>query len=180
MTKYLSSSAKLLIGYTCFVFCSSSLAAEKRQLDSHEHGVSTLKIAIEKNIFEMELKSPADDIVGFEHAPENEKQKSQINKALAIFKDKKGIFMPSPAASCKITGHSAEFETDASSGHAGFHVKWQMSCSHPEKITTLATSFFKSFPKAEEIEVEIISGAGQKAIEWENTNNQIKLPVSAQ
>jgi len=180
VTKYLSSSAKLLIGYTCFVFCSSSLAAEKRQLDSHEHGVSTLKIAIEKNIFEMELESPADDIVGFEHAPENEKQKSQIDKALAIFKDKKGIFIPSPAASCKITDHSAEFETNASSGHAGFHVKWQMSCSHPEKITTLATSIFKSFPKTKEIEVEIISGAGQKAIEWENTINQIKLPVSAQ
>ena len=180
MTKNLSSSAILLIGYTCIVFCSRSLAAEKRQLDSHEHGVSTLKIALEKNIFEMELESPADDIVGVEHAPENEKQKSQINKALAIFKDKKSMFMPSPAASCKITGHSAEFEIDDPAGHAGFHVKWQMSCSHPEKIATLATSFFKSFPKAEEIEVEIISVVGQKAIEWENTNNQIKLPVSAQ
>ena len=73
---------------------------EKRQLDSHEHGVSVLKIAAEKNMIEMELESPADDIVGFEHAPENEKQKSQINKALAIFKNKEGVFMPSPAASC--------------------------------------------------------------------------------
>ena len=107
---------------------------EKRQLDSHEHGVSVLKIAAEKNMIEMELESPADDIVGFEHAPENEKQKSQINKALAIFKDKKGVFMPTPAAGCKITGHSAEFESDPSSGHAGFHVKWKMSCSNPGKI----------------------------------------------
>ena len=104
---------------------------EKRQLDSHEHGVSVLKIAAEKNMIEMELESPADDIVGFEHAPENEKQKSQINKALAIFKDNKGIFMPTPAAGCKIIGHSAEFESDPSSGHAGFHVKWKMSCSNP-------------------------------------------------
>ena len=42
---------------------------EKRQLDSHEHGVSTLKIAIEGKELNMELESPANDIIGFEHAP---------------------------------------------------------------------------------------------------------------
>ena len=151
---------------------------QKRQLDSHEHGVSVLKIAAEKNMIEMELESPANDIVGFEHAPENEKQKSQINKALAIFKDKKGVFMPTPAAGCKITGHSAEFESDPSSGHAGFHVKWKMSCSNPSKIKNLSTSFFKSFRKAEEIEVEVVSDAGQKEIEWEKDQNKIKLRLS--
>ena len=129
-------------------------------------------------MIEMELESPADDIVGFEHAPENEKQKSQINKALAIFKDKKGVFMPTPAAGCKITGHSAEFESDPSSGHAGFHVRWEMSCSNPSKIKNLSTSFFKSFPKAEEIEVEVVSEAGQKEIEWEKDQNKIQLTLS--
>jgi len=151
---------------------------EKRQLDSHEHGVSVLKIAAEKHMIEMELESPADDIVGFEHAPENEKQQSQIKKALAIFKDKKGVFMLTSAAGCKITSQSAEFESDPSSGHAGFHVKWKMSCSNPSKVRNLSTSFFKSFPKAEEIEVEVVSDAGQKEIEWEKDQNKIKLTLS--
>ena len=105
-------------------------------------------------------------------------EKSQINKALAIFKDKKGVFMPTPAAGCKITGHSAEFESDPSSGHAGFHIKWKLSCSNPSKIKNLSTSFFKSFPKAEEIEVEVVSDAGQKEIEWEKDQNKIQLTLS--
>ena len=36
----------------------------------------------------------------------------------------------------------------------------------------------KKFPKAEEIEVEIISESGQKAIEWESDMKKIKLPTS--
>ena len=54
----------------------SEHAGEKRQLDSHQHGVSTLKIALEGQNMQLELESPANDIVGFEHAPENNKQKA--------------------------------------------------------------------------------------------------------
>ena len=61
----------------CISFCYgvfSSYASEnheheKRQLDSHEHGVSTLKIALEGQSIQMKLESPANDIVGFEHFP---------------------------------------------------------------------------------------------------------------
>jgi len=34
------------------------------------------------------------------------------------------------------------------------------------------------FPKAKEIEVEIISESGQKAMEWESGTKKIKLPTS--
>ena len=151
---------------------------KKRQLDSHEHGVSVLKIASEKNMIEMELESPADDIVGFEHAPENAQQKEKISKALAIFKDMAGIFYPNQEAQCKVTKNAAEFEVDAASGHAGFHIKWHLTCANLSRIKTLSTSFFKLFPKAEEIEVEVASDAGQREIEWDSDQNKIKLTLS--
>ena len=52
---------------------------EKRQLGSHEHGVSTLQIALEGQYIQMELESPANDIIGFEHLPKNNKQKALFN-----------------------------------------------------------------------------------------------------
>ena len=147
---------------------------EKRQLESHEHGVSTLKIAFENQSLEMELESPANDIVGFEHAPENKSQKSAIEKALSLLKSKPGIFRTPPTANCKINNVSGEFEVEKD--HAGFHVIWKIKCLNPEKLKYLETTFFQNFSKAQEIEVEIISASGQKAIEWGNKTKQIKLP----
>ena len=161
-----------------FIFGKCLEASEKRQLDSHEHGVSTLKIALEGQNLQMELESPANDIVGFEHAPENIKQEDDVKRALTLFQNSSGIFMPSPEANCKIKDNSAEFEIEKGEGetHAGFHVTWKATCLNPNQLTSLKTTFFKLFPKAEEIEVEVISASGQKAIEWENDMKKINLP----
>ena len=158
----------------------SEHADEKRQLESHEHGVSTLKIAIEGQNVQMELESPANDIVGFEHAPENDKQKAAIESALIQLRNATGVFTPSTEANCIIKENSAEFEIEEghSETHSGFHVTWKMTCSNPKQLTSLETSFFKLFPKAKEIEVEMISASGQKAIEWESDMKKIKLPTS--
>ena len=97
---------------------------EKRQLERHEHGVSTLKIALEDQTLEMELEAPANDIVGFEHAPENKSQKAAIAKALSFLKSKPGVFKPSSAANCRIEDVSGEFEVEKN--HAGFHIIWKI------------------------------------------------------
>ena len=168
---------------SCCLSISSSQASEKhekehghekRQLESHEHGVSTLKIALEGQILEMELESPANDIVGFEHAPENESQKAAIAKALSLLKSKPGVFRAPSTANCKIEDVSGKFEVEKD--HAGFHITWRIKCLNPKEIKNLKTTFFQKFPKAEEIEVEVISASGQKAIEWENDAKKIKLP----
>jgi hypothetical protein len=162
------------IGVCMFGACLGH-ASEKRQLDSHEHGVSTLKIALEGQILQMELEAPANDIVGFEHAPENESQKAAIERALSLLKTKSGIFNTPATAKCKITDVSGEFEVEKN--HAGFHVSWKIKCLNPKQIKNLETTFFQIFPKAEEIEVEVISASGQKAIEWRNDKTKIKLPA---
>ena len=158
----------------------SDHAGEKRQLDSHEHGVSTLKIAIEGQNVQMELESPGNDIVGFEHAPENDNQKADVESALSQLKNEAGFFIPSSEANCKIKENSAEFEIEEgdSETHSAFHVIWKMKCSNPSQFTNLETTFFQLFPKAKEIEVEIISESGQKAMEWESDTKKIKLPTS--
>jgi hypothetical protein len=148
---------------------------EKRQLESHEHGVSTLKIALEGQSLEMQLESPANDIVGFEHAPENKIQKTAVARALTLLKSKSGIFKTPSAANCRIDNVSGDFEVEKD--HAGFHIIWKIICLSPKQLNNLETTFFQKFPKAKEIEVEVISASGQKAIEWENDVKMIKLPA---
>jgi G3E family GTPase len=61
-----------------------SMSAEK-----HVHGEAELFIAIEDNQVLLEFQSPADNIIGFEHAPATELQFSQLENSLKKLKDHK-------------------------------------------------------------------------------------------
>ena len=109
-----------------------------------------------------------------------DKQKADIENALSLLQKATGVFIPSSEAECITNEYSAEFEIEEghSETHSGFHVIWKMKCSNPSQFTNLETTFFQLFPKAKEIEVEIISESGQKAMEWESDTKKIKLPTS--
>ncbi|MCF7994732.1 MAG: DUF2796 domain-containing protein, partial [Chromatiaceae bacterium] len=59
---------------------SSSLAHNEdehyRQQGAHVHGVGQLNVAVDGSALLVELISPAMDLVGFEHAPRNEAQRT--------------------------------------------------------------------------------------------------------
>ncbi len=49
----------------------------------HEHGAANLEISVSGNTVQVDLTIPAADVVGFEHAPENERQRSFIEETIA-------------------------------------------------------------------------------------------------
>lgn len=149
-----------------------SLASE-RGLSSHEHGVSKLQIAQEGSKLVMELEAPGDDLVGFEHEPKNDAQKKAVKDALAVLNDPAKLFAVSADAGCTVSDVDAEFETEGD--HAGFHVKWSMTCENVGKAAAMNIGFFEAFPKAEEIEVEAIGGKGQTAKEVEPDKTALDL-----
>jgi len=152
---------------------SAPLQASERQLDAHEHGVSTLKLAQENQTFLFELEAPGNDIVGFEHAPENDAQRADVKSALSQFAKPESMFVLPAEAECVASKQHAEFETEED--HAGFHVTWTMTCKNPSKARSMTTNFFDMFDRAEEIEVEAIGNAGQTAIEVEKDQSSIDL-----
>ena len=61
----------------------SPVAAQtERDLDSHEHGAAALNIAIENGSVFIELDTPWNNLVGFEHAPGNDEQHALVDEAL--------------------------------------------------------------------------------------------------
>lgn len=50
--------------------------------DKHVHGEAELFIAIEGNQVLLEFESPADNIIGFEHAPKTQLQQKQLESSL--------------------------------------------------------------------------------------------------
>ena len=76
---YLAVSAALL--FTASALASDADKKEHRQHGAHEHGSAKLTIVSEGKELLIELDSPAANILGFEHAPENDQQKALIVQA---------------------------------------------------------------------------------------------------
>ena len=152
---------------------SSTGWSSDRKLDSHEHGVSTLKMAQEGNTVTMELEAPGDDIVGFEYEPKSEAEKASVEAALAKLRKPEMLFSMPSSARCSVAKSDAEFET--SKDHAGFHVKWSLTCKSIAAANSLKVGFFDAFPSAKEVEVEAVGAAGQMAAEVEKGTTSVDL-----
>ena len=67
-------------------------AQTERELDSHEHGHATLNIAFDGSNAFVELESPWNNLVGFEHAPSTDEQHALVDEALALLNQPNDVF----------------------------------------------------------------------------------------
>ena len=89
-----------------------AMAEESRQLDAHEHGVGQLDIAFEGQQIAIELHAPGADIVGFEYAAENAKDRAAVDAAVATLARPLDLFILPEAAGCSVVQASAELEIE--------------------------------------------------------------------
>ena len=155
-----------------------ALAAEGEH-KPHVHGESKLRLAVEGSILEIELESPAHDIVGFEHMPKTAAQRDAVKRAVAALGNGEALFRLSPGAGCKL--REAEVETPlAEAGehgheehkegehadeevHSEFHAHYRFRCAEPGRLEAAEVMLFESFPRMEEIELGAVLPGGQRA-----------------
>ncbi|KOO16977.1 zinc-binding protein, partial [Vibrio xuii] len=108
----------IALGITLAV--SSFAQAEEgfRQHSAHVHGVVEFNIAQDANELLMEITAPGADVVGFEHAPQTDEQKHQLEAAVTQLKDANSIFTLAASAGCKIE-HKSVTHTLGEDSHKG-------------------------------------------------------------
>jgi len=79
--------AALSAGFSCAV-----VAQTERDLESHEHGHALLNVAIDSELLFVELDTPWNNLVGFEHKPGNSEEQSLVDTALADLKEPGKLF----------------------------------------------------------------------------------------
>lgn len=87
---------------------------EHREMDAHVHGVSTLELAVENGLVEMNLTSPGMDIVGFEYEASTDADKDAVEAAIRVMLTPENIVTLSDDAECRLTEVLAHL-------HAGDH-----------------------------------------------------------
>ncbi|PWE45990.1 DUF2796 domain-containing protein [Pseudomonas prosekii] len=158
---------------------------EHGSLSAHEHGVGRLNAALDGQTLELELESPAMNLVGFEHAATTDADKAKVAAARAKLENPLVLFNLPKAAGCKVATQELESplfgdKPDADDdhdeadkdGHEHHHehseiqAHYQFSCSAPGALKTLdLANIFNTFPATQKIQVQLISPSGQQGVE---------------
>lgn len=157
---------------------------EHGSLGAHEHGVARMNVALDGNSLELELESPAMNLVGFEHAANSDADKAKVAAARAQLEKPLDLFAIPLVAGCKVAGqelesplfgnapeHEHEHEDadhDEAEGHehSEIHAHYQLECAKPENLKTLdLKALFTRFPATQKIQVQLIGPQGQQGAE---------------
>jgi hypothetical protein len=64
-------------------------------------------------------------------------------------------------------GHDDHADHANDAGHTAFHATYRLTCDTPDALTAINFAYFQTFPNAQEVEVQIITGSGAQAFEVE-------------
>lgn len=78
----------------------SKITQTTRSADAHTHGDATLAIVLENKMVTIELDTPVYNILGFEHAPQTDLQKTTLEKAQTHLKRGDTLFALNNQAKC--------------------------------------------------------------------------------
>ena len=160
---------------------------EHASLDAHEHGVASLNVALDGQTLEIQLQSPAMNLVGFEHEAKSEADKAKVAAARQHLEQPQALFALPIEAKCALQdseldsplfgGHAHEEHEHADEhGHSDIDASYRFACANAEALQTLELgSFFGTFPGTEKLEVQLIGPSGQQGAELTPSNSRMSF-----
>ena len=160
---------------------------EHGSLDAHEHGVGRLNAVLDGKALELELESPAMNLVGFEHLATTDADKAKVAAARKQLEQPLVLFSLPKAAGCVVSSQELEsplfgdkpdddhdHATDGKGAaahdhdhdHSEIHAHYQFTCASPAALKNLdLANIFKTFPATQKIQVQLIGPSGQQGVE---------------
>ena len=160
---------------------------EHASLDAHEHGVASLNVALDGQTLEIQLQSPAMNLVGFEHEAKSDADKAKVAAARQHLEQPQALFALPIEAKCALQdseldsplfgGHAHEEHEHADEhGHSDIDASYRFACANAEALQTLELgSFFGTFPGTEKLEVQLIGPSGQQGAELTPSNSRLSF-----
>ena len=140
---------------------------------AHVHGKATLDIAIDGSRLTLEFDAPLEDLVGFERAPANDRERTALGQ-LDAYLESGRAFTPPAAAGCRQTG-STVTRTTSGSGHAEVRVQWSAECVNIGAVNAIDAPIFSQYPRLHRIDVRAVTPKGQSAARLTPKARSVKL-----
>lgn len=150
-------------------------AHAQASLGRHEHGVGELDVALEGGVLELELRSPAANLLGFEHAPRSAEEHRQVARLREQLGQAQALFDLPAAADCRLTAqqldsplfattdHAHDEHDEHGDAHSEVHARYRFDCRAPAALDALdAAPLFRAFPATIRLQVQLIGPRGQQ------------------
>ena len=168
---------------------------EHGSLGAHEHGVARLNAVLDDKALELELESPAMNLVGFEHLATTDADKAKVAAARKQLEQPLALFSLPKAAGCVVSSQELEsplfgdkpeddhdHATDGKGAaahdhdHSEIHAHYQFTCTSPAALKNLdLANLFKTFPATQKIQVQLIGPSGQQGVETTTKTATLKF-----
>jgi hypothetical protein len=163
--------------------------AEHGSLAAHQHGVARLNVVLDGTTLELQLESPAMNLVGFEHAASNAADQAKLAAARGELEQPQVLFglvagdctvstqeLQSPLFADAAHDEHGHDEQHADDDHGDIHAHYQLDCEKPAELKLLDLSeLFKRFPATEKIQVQLIGPSGQQGVELTPANASLNF-----
>jgi Protein of unknown function (DUF2796) len=147
----------------------AALAADQaapEQRPTHQHGAASLQVSLDGRALHIALAGPADNILGFEHAPRTEAQKEAVARAEQQLKQPVRLFGTPPAAECQSQPARVDIRLPAAGSgekHSEVETEWRWDCGKPDALSYVDVSgLFKAFTRLRQLKVQIVTAQRQQ------------------
>jgi len=136
---------------------------------AHVHGQAALQVTVDGASLDLRLESPLEAVLGFEHAPRNDKERAAVASLRKTLAAGEQLFAPTVAAGCKLTETRVISDVldgkpgAGADGHGDVVAEYRFACAQPARLTGLEARLFSNFPRLRRLDAQVVSGKGQTA-----------------
>lgn len=152
------------------------LWAETRSAGKHEHGSSSLSIAVDGNEMAIDLDGPAANLIGFEHQPSTPEQTAVLAKTLELLRVGDALFLTPADANCRMVSAAVSPPEFAGDGHSDLEASWEFRCGNPQALQWVEVQLLAKFPGIAKLATGIVTPTGQKAVVLTTGTPRVLLP----
>lgn len=142
---------------------------------AHVHGLAKILVASDGNDLEIEFISPLDNLIGFERAPRNDKERKAVENLMRHLNAPHSLFVTPIAATCthiktavdapilQSPSKSKHVHGKHDNQHAEITAVFSFQCTNPAALKSIELRLFDVFPNLQRVQAEVASKGGQAA-----------------
>lgn len=159
---------------------------------AHQHGVANATIVVSSSDLVIEIETPADNILGFEHEPKTKEQHAKLDDSLELLQKVDSVLSTSKSAKCSIKKtevkspfneehneheeHGEDEEHEEHGSHSDFDMHYEYTCKEVSELKTIEFSgLFEKFSNFTEVNVQWLYQNEQSAKTLTKQNTQINF-----
>ena len=148
-----------------------TFADAHREHKAHKHGAAKMAIAFENMKGKITWELASEGVYGFEYAPKTTADKKKQSEGLEkLEKNIDTMIVFAAENECKITKEKIEVAQHEVGKHSDIDAAFIVVCKKDPAGSSVTFNIQKYFPKLKDVDVQILVGEFQKAVEA-NTNS---------